>query len=877
MLHVLFGPEGKYNTAILIKRNALRDYDMRQHYVVPLHKLGVEPQELIAFDLPYDGKKPTVKYQKEYLTTELLPVLDQCKIGTLYVADSEYFKTLAGQKKAEVHLGAAFPCAIPGYEHMTVVLGINYTRLIYDDRVKEQLAMSLGALAQARKGTLKELGADIIHSAQYPDSVREIAAFLDSLHQYPELSADFEAFSLQFWKSGIGTAGFAWDQHNGGAFCVDYQLVLGNAEQVINDDVRALLKNFLETYKGKLIWHNANYDCKIAIAQLWMEDWLDMRGLLRGLEILTRNFDDTKLIVYLATNSCAGNDLSLKFNAHEFAGNYAQSEIKDIRKIPKPDLLRYNLTDCLSTWFVRNKFYPIMVQDQQEALYLNLFKPSVKVLLQAELVGMPLNMPRVLEVEKELCAIRQGFIDVLVKSPIVQRYHTLLRKTKWQKDWDDRRNKAVNPHKIQPKDLSAFDKVTFNPNSNPQVQQMLYDMLNLPVIDLTDGKQPATGAGTLNKLRGTSTDPELHAVLDALIGFFEVDKIIGTFIKAFKENSILKADGWHYLHGNFNLGGTVSGRLSSSGPNMQNLPSTGSRYAKLIKSCFSAPPGALFCGADFNSLEDRISALTTRDKNKLKVYTDGFDGHSLRAVGYWPDAFPDIDPDDPKQVNVLKKQDHPLRQKSKTPTFALTYGGTFMAIMEQTGMPEAEAKMIEFRYHELYKESDEWVAKKIEQATHDGYVTVAFGLRVRTPLLGKVVYNDRMPFQAQAEGRTAGNALGQSWGMLNNRAAIEFQEQCLASPYATQILPVAHIHDAQYFLIKADPDVVAWANQHLTKAMAWQDDPLIYHPDVPLGGDLDIFWPDWAHPVSLDNSDGPEEVKQKCAAHKQALIEEGVI
>lgn len=67
-----------------------------------------------------------------------------------------------------------------------------------------------------------------------------------------------------------------------------------------------------------------------------------------------------------------------------------------------------------------------------------------------------------------------------------------------------------------------------------------------------------------------------------------MDIILTTFITSM-ENAALGSDGWHYLFGNFNLGGTVSGRLSSSKPNLQNLPSTGSKYAKVIKSCFQAP------------------------------------------------------------------------------------------------------------------------------------------------------------------------------------------------------------------------------------------------------------------------------------------------
>lgn len=101
-----------------------------------------------------------------------------------------------------------------------------------------------------------------------------------------------------------------------------------------------------------------------------------------------------------------------------------------------------------------------------------------------------------------------------------------------------------------------------------------------------------------------------------------------------------------WLHGSFNLGGTVSGRLSSSDPNLQNLPA-GSTFGKLIKDCFRAPKGWLFGGADFSSLEDRINALLTKDPEKLKVYTDGYDSHSLRAHAYFSQHMPDIKTVDP--------------------------------------------------------------------------------------------------------------------------------------------------------------------------------------------------------------------------------------
>ena len=65
-------------------------------------------------------------------------------------------------------------------------------------------------------------------------------------------------------------------------------------------------------------------------------------------------------------------------------------------------------------------------------------------------------------------------------------------------------------------------------------------------------------------------------------------------------------------------------------------------YGKLIKTCFKPKKGWIFCGADYNALEDKINALLTKDPNKLKVYTDGFDGHCLRAYYYWKEQMPDI-------------------------------------------------------------------------------------------------------------------------------------------------------------------------------------------------------------------------------------------
>ena len=643
MRHIQFQAADRHPVALLVKGSAFKQHELESNYVAHLMSLGISRADIIAFSLDFDQNgKASVKYMKEYLA-KLLPALVSLGTTTLFVTDAGYFKTLTKEGKAEPHYGYVLPCKIEGFEHLSVVLSLNYQQLIYNPDLQAKLDLSLKTLASHLQGTYQALGSGIIHSASYPETPQSIAAALRGLLEYPSLTCDIETFSLRFEEAGIGTISFAWDEHNGIAFACDYKEIWNHDGTYdiecpidiaahygyfkINYEIRDLLKEFFAHYQGKLIWHNAAFDVKVIIYTLWMKDALDTQGLLEGLEMMSRHIDDTKITAYLATNSTAGNVLGLKPLAHEFAGNWAVEEINDIRKIPLKDLLQYNLVDALSTRYVHNKYYPVMVQDNQEDLYHALMLPSLKLIIQIELTGMPMEKAKVLEAKKELESLAHGYLATLTNSPIIKMFTLILQRSEWEKDFEGRKAKAKNPGKIMPKQIEAFADTAFNPNSGPQLQRLLYEQMGLPVLDYTDTKQPATGGDTLKKLRNHIKEPGYLAIIDALIGFSGVDKILTAFIPNF-EKALDKKDGKVWLHGSFNLGGTVSGRLSSSKPNLQQLPANVSltvdgveyKLGKLIKECFSAPEGWLFAGADFNSLEDYISALTTKDPNKLKVY-----------------------------------------------------------------------------------------------------------------------------------------------------------------------------------------------------------------------------------------------------------------
>lgn len=218
------------------------------------------------------------------------------------------------------------------------------------------------------------------------------------------------------------------------------------------------------------------------------------------------------------------------------------------------------------------------------------------------------------------------------------------------------------------------------------------------------------------------------------------------------------------------------------------------------------------------------------------------------------------------QINAIKYKYPKLRQASKAPTFALTYGGTYVTLMNSCGFTEQEAKQIEANYHELYKQSDEWIKNKIATCSQQGYIDVAFGLRIRTPVLHKTILgNSKTPIQAQNEARSVGNAIsGQSYGLLTNRAVNGFMERVWASEYKYDIMPICLIHDAIYLLIKDSVKVTEWVNNNLIEEMSWQGLNEIKHPNVHLEAELDIYYPSWANPITLPNKANKETIKSLC-------------
>lgn len=538
MKHLLFNESGNTDNlkiAILIKDSYFDLNSIKKHYLT-----GLDLDEVIAFDLPYPTKKPSATYIKQYFN-KLLPALEQLGITTIYCADANYFKVLTKEGNADKHIGYVLPCSIKNHEHLNVVYGINYGQLLYNPNLIDRLQLSLDTLLSHSKGTYTPLG-DIVHKAIYP-TVEATPDSLEYLLQHPILSCDIETTGLTL-GSKITTIAFAWNQHEGMAFN-------------ISQTNPVLFKRFFEAYAntGKLIFHNATFDIKQIIFNWFMKDSLDYIGMLHGLHTMCKSIHDTKIIAYLALNTTAEIELGLKPLSHEYTGNYGL-DVTDTSVIPMNDLLEYNLKDCLATWFVFNKYYPIMLKDNQKHIYEAIMLPSVKTIIQMELVGMPIDLNQVSITKAKLEQLRDNAISNIITNPKVQYTELTLQQIEL--------SKINSKLKTKQHGLDKVADYTFNPNSSHHLKELLYTTLQLPVIDKTKTGMPATGADTLEKLINFISSQEDKQLLTDIIGLSQVDKILTTFIPAF-EKAMPKED-YHYLHGNFNLGGTVSGRLSSSNP-----------------------------------------------------------------------------------------------------------------------------------------------------------------------------------------------------------------------------------------------------------------------------------------------------------------------
>ncbi len=264
------------------------------------------------------------------------------------------------------------------------------------------------------------------------------------------------------------------------------------------------------------------------------------------------------------------------------------------------------------------------------------------------------------------------------------------------------KNELLNMQDHLKRRIFAIAGEEFNINSTKELQRILFQKLGIKPIKKTKTGY-STDSETLKEIN--------HEIADLIIRYREISKVISTYIVPFIE----KVDENHRLHTTFNQTATSTGRLSSSNPNLQNLPAGEDEIHAGIRKSIVADEGYRLICSDYSQIELRVLAHLSGDEELINIFKRGEDVHTQTAVRLFGIH--------PSMV------DHSLRRVAKTINFGIIYGMGYVSLAKTINKKKSEAKKIIETYFERFKGVKRFIDETIRKAEQNGYVETYFGRR----------------------------------------------------------------------------------------------------------------------------------------------------
>lgn len=265
----------------------------------------------------------------------------------------------------------------------------------------------------------------------------------------------------------------------------------------------------------------------------------------------------------------------------------------------------------------------------------------------------------------------------------------------------------MNEYESKAHQLSGID---FNVSSPKQVGEVLFDRLKLdPKAKKTKTGQYVTSEEVLEALRGESE------VVDCILKYRGMKKLLSTYIDSLP-TLINPATG--HIHSSFNQSVTATGRLSSSNPNLQNIPVRG-EDGKEIRKAFIPDEGQLFFSADYSQIELRLMAHISGDHNMIEAFNEGHDIHAATAAKIYHKDISEVTSDE--------------RRKAKTANFGIIYGISAFGLAQRMGVSRTEAKELIEGYFATYPHIKDFIESAKQKAKTDGFVETIFHRRRYVP------------------------------------------------------------------------------------------------------------------------------------------------
>jgi len=312
--------------------------------------------------------------------------------------------------------------------------------------------------------------------------------------------------------------------------------------------------------------------------------------------------------------------------------------------------------------------------------------------------------------------------------------------------------------------IYGYADTEFNIGSPQQLADVLFNKLQLPTAGIKKGKTGySTDAKQLERLRG------VHPIVDLISHWREVTKLKSTYIDSLPK----LADENSRVHTTFNLTIAQTGRLSSTDPNLQNIP-VRTDLGRRIRTAFVAAPGNVLVSADYSQFELRLAAYLAGDEELVAMFNRDTDVHTMTAAQVYNR--------DPEEIS---KQ---MRREAKVINFGVLYGMSPHGLSAATGMTFAAAKKFIDRYFELRKPLLDYMNSLKEKARTDGYVETLFGRRRPTP----DIHSSNFIVRAGAERAAINMPIQGTEADLMKMAAIQVDEKLKGTP-CKQLL---QIHDS---------------------------------------------------------------------------------
>ena len=584
---------------------------------------------------------------------------------------------------------------------------------------------------------------------------KEFEALLDRLSRAEVTAIDTETTSLNYMQAEIVGISVAIVSNEAYYIPLMHEYD-GVPNQLDREYVLQKLKPWLEDKEAKKIGHNLKYDSHIFANH--------------GIELNGTDFDsmlESYVLNSTATrhnlNAVAKRYLNLDTTSYEDVAGKGAKQI-GFNQVSLEDAIHYAAEDADVSFQLHQTLHPKLMEINSLAkLYTDMEAPLLKVLQTIE---------------------RNG---VLIDESMLEKQSDQF---------------AITLKELESKAYSLAG-AEFNLNSPKQLQEILYDKLSLPILKKTPKGQPSTAENVLQRLAAD------FPIVQTILNYRTTAKLKTTYTD--KLPLMVNQDTGR-VHTSYHQAVTATGRLSSSDPNLQNIPIR-TVEGRRIRQAFIAPKGFQILAADYSQIELRIMAHNSQDPGLLDAFQAGLDIHQATAA--------EIFAVDLQSVSAEQ------RRSAKAINFGLIYGMSAFGLTRQLGITRGDAQEYIELYFARYPKVKEYMDAIRNQARESGFVETVFGRRLYLPDIDSRNYQRR-----QYAERSAINAPMQGTAAdIIKKAMIDLEQRLVAESINAKI--IMQVHDE--LVLEVEDSSVGAVSELVTEAMGKAADL-----DVALKVDLGV-------------------------------------